>query len=154
MYGVHKRQFHEWANSVSFENVLEESCTPTKEGIQCFHCGTDENVYMIEWKNSVDFLCIKCLRDFLANNIPDKNSDGFLRKRFLVFSRDEFKCVYCGRNPRDHNTTLEVEHVHPKAKGGTDSLDNLVTACRECNAGKSDFLLSERQKTIITKGRL
>ena len=36
---------------------------------------------------------------------------------------------------------LEVDHVHPRSKGGSDSEDNLVTACFDCNQGKKDMIL-------------
>ena len=33
---------------------------------------------------------------------------------------------------------LHVDHVIPRAQGGTDELDNLVTACPPCNLAKYD----------------
>jgi hypothetical protein len=63
-----------------------------------------------------------------------------LRRRFEVLSRDHFRCRYCGRDARD--TVLEVDHVVPIAKGGTDSMENLATACIECNRSKRDLLVA------------
>jgi 5-methylcytosine-specific restriction endonuclease McrA len=60
--------------------------------------------------------------------------------RFTVFQRDGFRCRYCGRTPAD-GALLEADHVLPRSKGGPDTLENLVTACWECNSGKSDRLL-------------
>lgn len=60
--------------------------------------------------------------------------------RFDVFKRDSFKCVYCGSTPP--NVILEVDHILPVSKGGQNNADNLVTACLECNRGKSDGLLT------------
>jgi len=54
--------------------------------------------------------------------------------RFDVLRRDEFTCKYCGR--QSPVVILEVDHLVPVAKGGTDSQDNLVTACFDCNRGK------------------
>lgn len=56
--------------------------------------------------------------------------------RFDVFSRDEFTCKYCGRKAPD--VELEVDHLIPVARGGTDEFSNLVTSCYDCNRGKSD----------------
>lgn len=56
--------------------------------------------------------------------------------RFDVFSRDGFRCRYCGRGPTQ-GVLLEADHVVPRAVGGPDVLDNLVTACWDCNRGKS-----------------
>lgn len=44
------------------------------------------------------------------------------------------KCAYCGKE----NTCLEVEHIQPKSKGGTDRLSNLTLACHQCNQKKGD----------------
>lgn len=54
--------------------------------------------------------------------------------RFQVLRRDGHRCHYCGGAPPD--VTLVVDHILPVALGGTDTADNLVTACSECNAGK------------------
>ena len=54
--------------------------------------------------------------------------------RFEVFKRDGFKCAYCGKNPPQ--VTLEVDHIDPKSKGGKDDINNLVSACFDCNRGK------------------
>jgi 5-methylcytosine-specific restriction endonuclease McrA len=57
--------------------------------------------------------------------------------RWQVFTRDSFTCRYCGRSPVTHpGTVLEVDHKHPVSLGGTDDIDNLLTACEPCNRGK------------------
>lgn len=43
------------------------------------------------------------------------------------------QCVYCGAT----NTRLEIDHVHPRSKGGSDKVSNLVIACHDCNQAKS-----------------
>lgn len=58
------------------------------------------------------------------------------RIRLGVVERDGYRCVYCGRSSRE--TALEVDHVRPRAHGGSDHPTNLVTACVACNGGKSD----------------
>jgi hypothetical protein len=57
------------------------------------------------------------------------------RMRFTVLERDGFTCQYCGRSAPD--VELQVDHVHPQSLGGATVLENLVTACVECNVGKS-----------------
>jgi len=61
--------------------------------------------------------------------------------RFEVFKRDLFTCQYCGQKAPD--VVLEVDHINPVSGGGDNGILNLVTACRACNAGKSDKLLSD-----------
>lgn len=41
------------------------------------------------------------------------------------------------------DVVLNVDHIHPVAKGGTNDITNLVTSCFECNSGKSDRELSD-----------
>jgi 5-methylcytosine-specific restriction endonuclease McrA len=52
--------------------------------------------------------------------------------RLQVLRRDAYTCYYCG------DVANEVDHVVPKVKGGEDSLDNCVAACRKCNILKKD----------------
>lgn len=62
------------------------------------------------------------------------------KTRFKTFLRDKFTCQYCGRSSPE--VILEIDHVLPVSKGGTDKDDNLVTACRECNKGKADLKIT------------
>lgn len=57
------------------------------------------------------------------------------RTRYEVLRRDNHACRYCGASAPD--AKLTVDHVMPVALGGGDDPTNLVTACRDCNAGKS-----------------
>jgi hypothetical protein len=65
------------------------------------------------------------------------------RLRFEIFKRDGFRCVYCGATPSQ--SLLRVDHVCPVSKGGTNEPANLVTACHDCNGGKSDIPLEQRR---------
>lgn len=60
--------------------------------------------------------------------------------RFEIFKRDNFICQYCGNHPPI--VILEVDHILAISKGGKDDTENLITACRECNSGKSNKNLS------------
>ena len=62
-----------------------------------------------------------------------------------VYKRDNFECVYCGQS---NLKLLTLDHVIPQSKGGKNSWDNLVTACRKCNGEKSDLTLQEYGKEI------
>lgn len=61
--------------------------------------------------------------------------------RFEVFKRDGFQCAYCGKTPPE--VSLEVDHIEPKSKGGSDDVNNLVTACFDCNRGKKNIKLDK-----------
>ena len=54
------------------------------------------------------------------------------RKNILV--RDNYTCQYCGKQ----NKSLTVDHVIPKFRGGQDTWENLVAACKECNQIKGE----------------
>lgn len=57
------------------------------------------------------------------------------RLRFEILRRDSHACRYCGDKAPD--VKLTVDHVIPVALGGGDEPNNLVTACADCNSGKS-----------------
>lgn len=54
--------------------------------------------------------------------------------RHEVFQRDGYRCRECGASKDE--ATLEIDHILPVAKGGTNDIDNLQTLCRECNRKK------------------
>lgn len=54
------------------------------------------------------------------------------KTRARILTRDAHTCVYCGRE------ATTVDHITPKAAGGTDEDHNLVAACLECNGTKQD----------------
>ena len=56
------------------------------------------------------------------------------RTRFEIFERDKFTCQYCGRMPPE--VMLEVDHIIPVSKHGTNDPENLRTSCFDCNRGK------------------
>ena len=62
--------------------------------------------------------------------------------RSFLFKKYNGRCVYCD------NKAEEVEHVIPKSKGGTDSVHNLVIACRKCNKLKGRLSLKEFGKVV------
>lgn len=57
------------------------------------------------------------------------------RLRWEILRRDGYRCRYCGKTSADER--IEVDHVIPKALGGTDHPTNLTAACHTCNKGKN-----------------
>ena len=72
--------------------------------------------------------------------------------RFEVFKRDSFKCQYCGKSAPD--VVLEVDHIIPVSKGGDNDISNLITACFDCNRGKRDKKLTDKQSVKLQKEEL
>lgn len=64
-----------------------------------------------------------------------------------ILRRDNFKCAYCGRS----DLMLTVDHIIPKAKGGNDSWENLITACTKCNNKKGDRTPEEANMKLLSK---
>ena len=54
-----------------------------------------------------------------------------------VFIRDGHTCQYCG-HPAEN-----VDHVHPRSRGGRHEWENVVAACQRCNGRKGDRTPSE-----------
>jgi hypothetical protein len=72
--------------------------------------------------------------------------------RFEVFKRDSFTCQYCGKSAPE--VVLEADHITPVSKGGKNTITNLITACFDCNRGKSDKKLTENQTVKAQKKEL
>ncbi len=64
-----------------------------------------------------------------------------LRQRVAEVAR--FRCGYCQTSQHIVGPLLEIDHIVPESKGGTNDEDNLFLACPMCNSHKG-----ARQKTI------
>jgi 5-methylcytosine-specific restriction endonuclease McrA len=65
---------------------------------------------------------------------------GYEVREYLL-NKWERQCVYC----KTKDVPLQVEHIHPRAKGGSNRVSNLTLACEPCNQSKGaldikDFL--------------
>jgi hypothetical protein len=59
--------------------------------------------------------------------------------RYTILRRDHFACRLCGATATE-GISLEVDHIVPVSRGGTNDPHNLQTLCHACNAGKSNQL--------------
>ena len=71
-----------------------------------------------------------------------------LTRRNLMF-RDAHQCQYCGKRPPLRE--LNIDHVVPRSRGGDDSWENLVTACRVCNLRKGWKTPEEAQMRLARR---
>jgi 5-methylcytosine-specific restriction protein A len=55
--------------------------------------------------------------------------------RLRILQRDKWLCVQCSKTGRVSPAT-SVDHIKPKAKGGTDDPSNLQSLCGECRKAK------------------
>ncbi|MFW9914394.1 MAG: RNA-guided endonuclease IscB [Candidatus Thorarchaeota archaeon] len=71
---------------------------------------------------------------------------GYEIREYLL-EKWQRKCAYCGKT----KIPLEVEHIIPKSRGGTNRVDNLTLSCRQCNLKKGDRTAVEFGFPKITK---
>lgn len=55
-------------------------------------------------------------------------------KRRRIYDRDGNRCRRCGRG--EPEVRLEIDHILPRSKGGTNIDSNLQTLCQACNNWK------------------
>jgi len=70
--------------------------------------------------------------DFLGPTSLGRGSWIREGERHKIYKRDGYACRYCGATE-----PLSLDHVKPRAQGGSDDPENLVTACRSCNSRKN-----------------
>jgi len=104
-------------------------------------------------KQYSEIKCSKCDKVFIPTKITkiycseecqQANVDRIrLRLRFKILQRDNFTCQYCGRKAPD--VELQIDHKYPKSKNNNYKYKpkDLITACSDCNNGKSDIILDE-----------
>jgi 5-methylcytosine-specific restriction endonuclease McrA len=78
---------------------------------------------------------------------------GYEVREYLLEKWDR-TCAYCGKT----DIPLEIEHIVPKSKGGSNRVSNLTLACTECNRKKgkrsertSGVSLSEKVDRLTLK---
>ena len=89
---------------------------------------------------------------FDMQKLKNPEIDGAEYQRGTLFSYElkeylllkwKHQCAYCDAK----DMPLEIEHIVPKSKGGSNSVTNLAIACRPCNEKKSNKSLSEFLKS-------
>lgn len=63
---------------------------------------------------------------------------GYEAREYLL-EKYQRACVYCDAR----NVPLEVEHLHPRSRGGGNRISNLALACRPCNQAKGNRPLED-----------
>ena len=161
----------EWCNCWFLPTVKKQNicgkCLKLSKGILCQQCGTRfKQKKLKNGKLRRKKLCYDCVFENNEKELPGiipvpspllpqykklKNRAISPKLRFEILMRDNFTCQYCGRNPQD-GCKMMIDHIHPKSKGGKDAISNLITACEECNLGKSDKILKARILSSEEKG--
>jgi diadenosine tetraphosphate (Ap4A) HIT family hydrolase len=97
----------------------------------------------LEQKAHIRMLCEKRLHEFVTKRglsvwdyrllesdpVPDS-------VRYEVLKAADGRCALCGITKKDR--PLQVDHIKPRSKGGTNAIENLQALCDECNRAKSN----------------
>ncbi len=74
---------------------------------------------------------------------------GIKFSRVNVFTRDGFRCQYCGKQKEMHE--LNYDHVIPRFQGGQTIWENIVTSCYPCNGRKDRRTPEQAGMRLIRK---
>lgn len=88
-------------------------------------------------------LCDQRLADFLSKR-GDRvwqhrsSADGYVpgSVRYEVLKRAKYRCELCGAH--EDQAALHVDHIIPRARGGSDDISNFQSLCVTCNTSKRD----------------
>jgi 5-methylcytosine-specific restriction endonuclease McrA len=69
--------------------------------------------------------------------------------RLNIFTRDGFKCQYCG--DKFESEDLTFDHVIPVSQGGRKSWENITTACVDCNSRKEGRTPEQAKMKLLKK---
>lgn len=94
-------------------------------------------------------------KDLLYNLEATTSAEAKRKWRQSIKEHWDNKCAYCGSKEN-----LTLDHITPRAKGGTDRITNLVCACSNCNSNKGhqywvewfreqDFFTTDKLSAII-----
>ena len=73
-------------------------------------------------------------------------------RRAQIYMRDGYHCQYCGEAKSASGLTLD--HILPRAQGGTSTPGNLVTACEKCNQRKGNRTPEQARMPLLTSQTL
>jgi hypothetical protein len=147
--GGHEKEYTPEELIDNLENIWKElKFPPGKRQLTKHGRKISESPYIRNW-GSVCSACKqvdlyhkgKITRDqlLLKSSSKNKRRTISLYARWAVLKRDNYTCKMCGTSPgKDHSVVLEIDHIIPISKNGTNDINNLQTLCHECNQGKRD----------------
>lgn len=121
---ISQRTFYRAKTSLISKGAITES------PIQGLEIKAGDGNPIPEISRSLDALAIRD-REAEAKGRPTVSEWRSLRSQ--VFKKDEYKCQYCGSEPKK----LHCDHITPLSRGGGNEISNLITSCPPCNLSKS-----------------
>lgn len=113
-----------WANR---EHALESGRTRRASNIDAIHRYDAERT-RTDWRRKQKARYKENRRAKIAGVLSTLTQEQWI----AILDLFEHRCAYCGAG----GVTLEKDHVVPVSRGGNHSEDNVVPACRHCNAVK------------------
>ena len=97
----------------------------------------------LEQKSEIRGICEERLKEFVSKRgistwdyrmmeddpVPDS-------LRYRVLKKAGGRCALCGATKKE--TTLHIDHIIPRSRGGLNDEENLQVLCLKCNLGKSN----------------
>lgn len=91
------------------------------------------------WSESVKFDLAKLQNPEISGSEYQQGTLFGYEIREYLLEKWVRKCAYCGKT----EVPLQIEHIHPKSKGGSDRVSNLTIACECCNQKKANKPVEE-----------
>ncbi len=154
-------EYYEQITKNMVGRVLTKNRGITDKQENNYHIKGFDQLSPAEIKQLVE-LSMQRLDEYVAKRGKDiwshrRKSSGYISgtKRYEVLKRAKFCCELCGISAR--KKALEVDHIVPRSKQGSDDISNLQALCYSCNAMKqnrddTDFRGIERRYKERTPG--
>lgn len=117
----------------------------------CRVCKTKKNCkpYEVHIKKYCSKRCM-----YIGISKPQKHRRHFTTNiwyeiRATILKRDNYTCQECGAT----NIKLAIHHIIPHGKGGSDTLDNLISVCLSCHR-QIDYALQQTKVYGVINGNL
>ena len=119
-----------------------ETCYGKKhpfEVLTCTNCYWFDGLGKNETCEGLEFTGVE-IRDSKSYNLTELGIPP--KKRWRILEKYQFTCQYCGRKPPE--VIIEIDHILPLSKGGSNDESNLIVACKTCNSGKGGEILRKK----------
>jgi hypothetical protein len=96
----------------------------------------------MEWEG---FEKLKDVKNFSRARQPNYNIHLNRAELMHEYIKDKYdnRCYISGRLLPDNFSEIELDHIHPKSKGGSNDITNMGPTLRRSNAMKSDMTVEE-----------
>jgi len=140
-YDESQKEYYEKITSSMVGRVLTKNNNLTTKTKHIYSLNGFENLN----KSQIEELKLIC-KVKIHNYLDDRKNVWYHRKkasgyisgsiRLEVFKRSKTKCEMCGVDNKEK--ALEVDHIIPRNRGGSDDISNLQALCYSCNSIKRD----------------